>query len=518
MEKLSYQKAIEYLQTLPIKILSKPQWFIFVNEPWLFDSSLSKFPEFLPKNPRTYYLKNEGEFSFGEFLNTGNTNRKKFLNQEDYPLLFEEIDPNSGIDLTKYRINTQLSGAIPKLPWVCKICSFTWDATIKQRIYKNTGCPVCGKAKQIKEFKKNIVLKNGNLSEKCTEILTYWDYEKNSKNPQDFTPKSRDEIFLKCPVCNYQWSMSIICFSNGRKNCPKCYGNIYQQETRIFSEFTAMGFTVLHKHKILKKECDIFVCELNLGIEIDGYPWHCGSNKMEYDMEKEKIFLSQGINFVRFRDSRLNKISNLEINYQQNKDLMEPLLNLIEKIIISFQFEQKYKNILQRYVSNKNFIGDEIYKNIYSFLMVPNSIAVKYPNLLSEWSDKNLPLTPKNISAHNSKKVWWKCLKCFEHYEASVFSRTKKGTACPYCSNRKINSKNNFLITHPNFIEKFNLFEVNKEIDFKNIIAGSRITFINIQCELGCVFNDRIDRLTRRDSKTIKCRCCGHKNNKPEEN
>jgi very-short-patch-repair endonuclease len=518
MGKLSYQEAIEYLQTLPIKILSKPQWFIFVKEPWLFNPDFDKFPDFLPKNPRSYYLKTEGQFNFGIFLNTGNTNKKKFLNQEDYPLLFEEIDPKSGIDLNEYRINTQCYGVIPKLPWICKVCNFSWCATIKQRIYRDSGCPKCGITKQVNKFKKNIILKNGNLADKNPEILIYWDHEKNSKTPYDFTSRCKDEICLKCPNCHHQWNMSIICFANGRKKCPKCYGNLYQQEIRIFSEFTALGFTVIHKHKILKKECDIFVCELNLGIEIDGFPWHHGAEKNKYDLEKEKLFISEGIRFLRFRDSRLNRISDFEINYQQNKDIKEPFYNLIKKILTSYELGQKYIDKLEKYLDNNNFIGDEIFKNIYSYLIVPNSVSVKYPHLIEEWSKKNYPLEPRNISAHNNKKIWWTCPKCSEDYESSVYSRTKNGTGCPFCTNRKINSNNNFLNTHPNYIKKFNLIDINKHIDFKNIIAGSRISFINVQCEFGCIFNERIDRLTRKDSKTIKCRICNHKNTKPEEN
>jgi len=37
-----------------------------------------------------------------------------------------------------------------------------------------------------------------------------------------------------------------------------------------------------------------------------------------------------------------------------------------------------------------------------------NSLAEIHPELISEWSEKNLPLTPTDITFGSNKKVWWK--------------------------------------------------------------------------------------------------------------
>ena len=37
-----------------------------------------------------------------------------------------------------------------------------------------------------------------------------------------------------------------------------------------------------------------------------------------------------------------------------------------------------------------------------------NSLAEVHPKLVSEWSEKNLPLTPDDITFGSNKKVWWK--------------------------------------------------------------------------------------------------------------
>ena len=36
-----------------------------------------------------------------------------------------------------------------------------------------------------------------------------------------------------------------------------------------------------------------------------------------------------------------------------------------------------------------------------------NSLATVHPELVPEWSDRNLPLTPDKITYGSNKKVWW---------------------------------------------------------------------------------------------------------------
>ena len=37
-----------------------------------------------------------------------------------------------------------------------------------------------------------------------------------------------------------------------------------------------------------------------------------------------------------------------------------------------------------------------------------NSLAEVHPELVSEWSEKNLTLTPDDITFGSNKKVWWR--------------------------------------------------------------------------------------------------------------
>lgn len=52
-----------------------------------------------------------------------------------------------------------------------------------------------------------------------------------------------------------------------------------------------------------------------------------------------------------------------------------------------------------------------------------NILSVVHPELVAEWSEKNLPLTPDSITYGSNKKVWWKGA-CGHEWESSISKRT----------------------------------------------------------------------------------------------
>ena len=51
-----------------------------------------------------------------------------------------------------------------------------------------------------------------------------------------------------------------------------------------------------------------------------------------------------------------------------------------------------------------------------------NSLAEVHPELVFEWSEKNLPLTPDDITFGSNKKVWWKqCEKILRLWLRDLF-------------------------------------------------------------------------------------------------
>ena len=74
-----------------------------------------------------------------------------------------------------------------------------------------------------------------------------------------------------------------------------------------------------------------------------------------------------------------------------------------------------------------------------------NSLAEVHPELITEWSEKNLPLTPDDITFGSNKKVWWKGA-CGHEWQTSVKARSN-GEKCPICSGARVIAGINDLAT-----------------------------------------------------------------------
>ena len=81
-----------------------------------------------------------------------------------------------------------------------------------------------------------------------------------------------------------------------------------------------------------------------------------------------------------------------------------------------------------------------------------NSLAEVHPELVSEWSEKNLPLTPDDITFGSNKKVWWKGA-CGHEWQTSVKARSN-GEKCSICSGARVIAGINDLATLEPLLEK----------------------------------------------------------------
>ena len=81
-----------------------------------------------------------------------------------------------------------------------------------------------------------------------------------------------------------------------------------------------------------------------------------------------------------------------------------------------------------------------------------NSLAEVRPELVPEWSEKNLPLTPDDITFGSNKKVWWRGA-CGHEWQTSVKARSN-GEKCPICSGARVIAGINDLATLEPLLEK----------------------------------------------------------------
>lgn len=56
--------------------------------------------------------------------------------------------------------------------------------------------------------------------------------------------------------------------------------------------------------------------------------------------------------------------------------------------------------------------------------------------MLKEWDYEKNTVSPDKVSCGSNKKVWWKCQKCGNSWQAAPYTRTNLGSGCPYCFGR----------------------------------------------------------------------------------
>lgn len=84
------------------------------------------------------------------------------------------------------------AGSGAKAWWLGSECGHEWYAQIKDRVAKNTGCPVC--------IGRLIIQGVNDLATTHPELTKLWDYDKNGLDiPQNVVAGSKKKIHWKCP-------------------------------------------------------------------------------------------------------------------------------------------------------------------------------------------------------------------------------------------------------------------------------------------------------------------------------
>lgn len=79
--------------------------------------------------------------------------------------------------------------------------------------------------------------------------------------------------------------------------------------------------------------------------------------------------------------------------------------------------------------------------------LAQNALSDKRPDLVEEWDyELNGELTPDRVTASTNRKVWWKCKKCHQSWEATVAHRNI-GRGCPVCAGQRLVAGVNDLAT-----------------------------------------------------------------------
>jgi very-short-patch-repair endonuclease len=298
-------------------------------------------------------------------------------------------------------------------------------------------------------FKKN--LKTTEMCSRCSgripsaeknfeiqypEIAKEWNYEKNKSLPNEYTRGSNYKAWWICKK-GHSYKMLISSRTSSFQGCSKCRPNISRAQIRIYAELKLIFPKTKLKKIINKIEIDVFIPEINVGIEYDGVRYHKDHLKKESDLRKNKKLNKLGIHLIRIREKGLFKLTEDDIlqvkTLIQKKEIDEVLIR-IKKIINKLEYVIKIND----YLSKSEFINRDEFNKVYlnqPFPIFESSIAATHKHLLKEWDyKKNKKIKPEHFLASSPLKVWWICEKHKHSCLAIIRDRAYKNAKCRTCN------------------------------------------------------------------------------------
>lgn len=132
--------------------------------------------------------------------------------------------------------------------------------------------------------------------------------------------------------------------------------------------------------------------------------------------------------------------------------------------------------------------------------------------LLAQWDiERNLPLTPDDVTFGSHKRVWWTCPNGHS-WQAMVYTRSE-GTGCPYCTGRKVMPKQGGLVKQfPLLTAEWDI-EKNAPLTPQDVTTGSH-KLIWWHCPKGHSYRSAVKTRVQGSG----CPYCAGKNVLPEEN
>lgn len=317
--------------------------------------------------------------------------------------------------------------------WKCHKCGYEWDSPLVNRTRNSARCPSCGGGKYL------LMLGVNDLESQRPNLMVDWDWDENTKKPNEIRVTSHYRAHWKCHKCGYKWASRLDTRSANGSGCPMCNSGggssiadylLYRLLKYVF------GDDVSYKYRLYGFECDVFLSKLNICIEYDGCAYHTGSESIARDLEKDNLWVSKGYSVFRIKerdDSYLEYSIDDYIAYipHMRHSTFEFCKESFIDILIEWGIiKNNYEIPSEYYLLSMNEISGIIHKPSYD-----KSVAKALLGCTSGlvWDYDRNKVNPEDLYATSNSKAYFKCR--FGHVsDIRIDSVTIYDYNCPYCS------------------------------------------------------------------------------------
>lgn len=215
--------------------------------------------------------------------------------------------------------------------------------------------------------------------------------------------------------------------------CPNCNNEnktSFAEQAILFycNKFT----TAINRYTKFGVEIDVWLPELNIGVEYNGMYWH--DKRRQKDQAKIDILRKNNIRIITIQDNGENTVNGDVIthagcgkNFNEIDWAIKQLFVLLDISDIEINTEQNEQAIYAQYASFKK----------------ENSFAFNYPDKAKEWDyEKNGNVTPDMVSKQSDRKFFRICPLCNTSYKTALVNWIKRD-GCHMCAGERQRGLNN---------------------------------------------------------------------------
>lgn len=298
---------------------------------------------------------------------------------------------------------------------------------------------------------------NNSISVVHPELVCEWSNNNLPITP-DAVPYGSNKLYWWKGKCGHEWQTSPKARSSGER-CPICSGARVVEGINDLKSIRPDLAKEWSKKNILKPT------EVSIGSH-QKVLWHGKCGHTWEAVVKNRVlgagcpYCSHNIVLSGFNDlaSRFPEIAS-EWDYEKNYPLTPDKVTAFKNKKVWWRCKEGHE--WHTLISTRAGGSQCPYCSGIKILPGFNDLATKYPDIATEWSKKNLPLSPSMVNENSSRNVWWKCNTCGYEWQAVIKARVN-GSICPVCSNRKVKSGINDLATSdPEQVSQWN-YKLNK--------------------------------------------------------
>ena len=357
--------------------------------------------------------------------------------------LVAQWHPTKNLPLTP----DEVSAGSGKKAWWLGECGHDWEASIANRVY-GRGCPFCSGKQILKGFNDLATLK--------PLVASQWNHEKNQPLTLDTINSGSNKIvWWKNADCGHEWKMKVA-LRNDHVACSICDGYIILPG---FNDLATLRPEIAAEWHPTKNNA---ITPQEVSVGSGKKVWWLGK---DCGHEWESIIKNRTIRgdgclccAGRLVIAGVNDLATLkpelaaEWHPTKNGKLTPQTVStgMGKKVWWLCASGHEWEAVICSRASGEHQCPFCSGRNLISGL---TDLSSTDPLLSAQWDfEKNYPLTPSDVKAYSSKKVWWKCSEGHDSWESLIGDRSR-GQGCPVCAAKYFISRGeqkiaDFLISH----------------------------------------------------------------------